>query len=443
MSTATLSGRTALDAECMLPKWGAWYATVAIDGEHTITGATELKIADLTLKGTVLSGGPAKGRSAYRIVGGAGGWGKSIAAKSYANDAGVKISTILNDAAQAVGETIDQTTLPTTRVGTAFVRPEGPASRVLELVASRAWFIGEDGITRLGKRATSTYTGKGLRGPLDQARGTLTLAAESILSVVPGVVVDGLEAVDVRHTVSLAGGLRSMLWGEMGKGADRRLEALRKIFDQLDPNRKFRGLASYRVVKSNAGRLDLQSVRASAGMPDLLRVPIMPGIAGGEVDPALGSIVLVAFVDGDPSQPKVVNFEGIESGAFAATSVNLRAGGQVGGEHVMTVEAMTVFMHNLLFALAQLPGGLTSGLAVSGAIPLVINGALAASAVPPPPDLIGQVNAAAAQAGTMPGPAVGATSALYKAAIDLALATKMPNVSGLFPNIGSKAVKSG
>jgi hypothetical protein len=106
VSAATFNGHRVTAARVFLPAWGCWHAEIDVDGEFTITGACTLVIADLTLKGTVISGGPAKGRSFYRIVGGAGGWGKSLKPTSYSDDAGVKIAKIIGEAASAVGETV-------------------------------------------------------------------------------------------------------------------------------------------------------------------------------------------------------------------------------------------------------------------------------------------------------------------------------------------------
>ncbi len=89
ISTATLNGSRVTDARVNIPAWGCWYAEVTIDGEvalPTTAAGVELKIADLTLAGTVLSGGPQKGRASYRIVAGRGGWGKTIKSWKYNDD---------------------------------------------------------------------------------------------------------------------------------------------------------------------------------------------------------------------------------------------------------------------------------------------------------------------------------------------------------------------
>lgn len=332
--TASLQGHRVTSARITMPAWGCWYADVSIDGEHEISGSSTLAAADLSLQCTVLSGGVQKGRSSYRLVAGRGGWGRAIPAKSYANDVGVKWSTVLGDAASAVGESLDLTTVPSERTGPAFVRPEGPASRVLELLSPSSWHVGEDGVTRIGRRAARPLTAAVPRvSDVDKARATVTLAPTSLAAIVPGITVDGIEAVDVLHVIT-ADGIRTTLWGAGGSGTARRTAAWRVLFDQMDPNRLFRGITEYRVVTQEGERLNLQPVRVSTGMPSLQRVPIRHGVAGCRSDVMPGTRVLVAFVDSDPGRPVAVGFEDAEGEGFtpllteidAATLVRLGAG---------------------------------------------------------------------------------------------------------------------
>jgi hypothetical protein len=441
LSQATLNGNRVTRVRVNLPAWGVWYADVSVDGEFTITGAVTLQVADLTLTGTVVSGGPSKGRSYFRVVGGAGGWGKSIPAKSYTNDAGVKTWTVLNDAAVAVGETLDALTVPSSlRCGPGFARKGGAAKRLLEQLSPSSWYVGEDGVTRLGARPASTYSGTAARSAVDLARGTLTLASETIANLLPGVTVDGLEAVDVEHEMSPAG-LRTTIWGKQQSGTSRRLAAMREIFEQLDPNRLYRGVYEYRVVTQSGDRLNLQPVRVSTGMPDLRNVQVRPGVPGCRADVQLGSRVLVAFVDGDPGRPVVTSFEEWDGEGFDPSTLKFEAGGQAATEHVLTVEALTVILHNVLVgvgALATPPALLGSGI-ING----IISAALAASNTPPaPPGIAAQLAASPAQVSAMlTGP--GTSCAPYAPAIASALAAKIPNESGLFPSIGAAKVKAG
>lgn len=322
LSNATLAGLRATSARVNLGAWGCWYADASLDGEHALAGRVTLQIADLTLQGCVLSGGVAKGRSDYRIVAGAGGWGKLLPAKSYATDAGVSFATILGDAATACGETL-ATIDPSLRTGPGFVRLAGPASAVLEQLAPGGWYVDEAGVTHLGKRTVGKLPTVMTRTtPVDLARRTLTLASESIATILPGVSIDGLAVVDVEHTVDAKAGLRSKVWGSLGGSSSRDLDALRKLLAQLDPDRAFRGLTEYRVVTLSGKRLNLQSVRpASSGMPNLANVRIMPGVAGCDAAPALGSRVLVGFIDSDQSRPVALAFEDAEGAGFSPVTL--------------------------------------------------------------------------------------------------------------------------
>lgn len=333
--TATLAGHRALTARVTLPKWGAWYADVTIDGETELSGAVELVIADLHLKGAVISGGPYKGKSTYTIVGGAGGWGKTLKKKSYANDAGVKTSKIIGDAAQECGEKLDASTLPSGTVGPAWARNESIATVTLNRLVPARWYVGEDGVTRIGARAKKTFGGVAVHVAVDRARGTAVVASDSIAALVPGAVVDGLESVDVQHEIDAKGNLRTKVWGDRFAGATaRRLAAYRRIFDALDPDRAFRGVYEYRVVTLEGSRLNLQPVRVSTGMPDLQRVTVRPGVAGTKSTLRPGARVVVGFVDADGARPVVIaeedqdgeGFLPIDTSIDAQTLVKLGAG---------------------------------------------------------------------------------------------------------------------
>lgn len=332
MGLSTLAGHRVTSAHVTMPAWGIWYAEVSLDGEHVLSGPVELKIVDLVLRGTVIAGGPMKGRSSYRIIAGAGGWGKEIPAKGYASDAGVKVSTVLTDAAQEAGETLSINT--SDRTGPGFSRDEGRASLVLESLAAGAWYVGEDGVTRLGRRAATVLATSVPRvSPVDLARRTVTVAPTSLASLVPGITIDGIEAVDVLHDIT-PDGIRTTIYGARGANTSRRLSAWRALFDQLDPDRDYRAVWEYRVVLQSGSRLELQPVLASSGMPMLRRVPMRPGVSGCKSQVALGSYVLVGFVNASRGRPVVLGFADADSEGFtpllteidASTFVKIGAG---------------------------------------------------------------------------------------------------------------------
>lgn len=327
-SSATLSGHRCTSATLWLPGHGVSWAEVGLDAEVTLSGSVTLVIADLTFVGTIMSGGPSKGRSRYRIAAGAGRWGVTVPKKQEDdNAAGVKRSTVMLAAAQACGETIDPATLPPPgdRVGPSYVRVRGPASRVLHDTATGGWYVGEDGLTRIGRRPATPIAVPYTAGPLDLANGRVEIAATSIASIVPGVIVEGLEAVDVQHSVDAEHGLRSNIHGAgvTSAGMSARLENLRRIDEALDPRRNLRGVTEYRVVTLEGDRVNLQCVLSSLGMPDLRRVVARPGVAGCKAEVPLGSRVGVAFMNSDPARPYVACWEDAEGDGFAPDRLDL------------------------------------------------------------------------------------------------------------------------
>ncbi len=359
----TVNGRTATHMRVQIPSWGCWYIDASVDSGEPISGAASVLANDLSLSGTVLSGGPDRGRAPVRIVGGKGGWGKPLPAKSYANDAGVKIATIVRDAAESCGETFDLSTA-TGNVGAAFVRPEGPASRVLELVAPRAWYVGEDGVTRLGTRKARELPMGVTRVSSDPARGTVALASEALAGLLPGLVVDGMVVVDVEHDASPTK-VRTTVWGER-QGGSRHLDAFRRLLEALDPDRPFRATYEYRVEGSEGKRLNLTPVRKSTGMPSLLRVPVRPGVPGADADYLQGMLVLVTFVDADPSRPAVVGFEEARGSNFVPDKIRL-ANGTMGAARQGDTVAISAAQLNAAGAMAGVtPVTFASG--VTGAI---------------------------------------------------------------------------
>jgi hypothetical protein len=333
MSTATIAGRPVTHARVYLPAWGVPWAEVSLADDAILAGRTTLNVADLVFSGTIMSGGIGPiGRAGYRLAAGAGTWGKKVGQKSYSNSAGVKASSVIDDAARECGESIEAATLPpaTTRLGYAWTREAAPASRVLELVAPAGWYVNHsDGVTRIRTRTSLPLDVKATIQSVDRAREVVILSAPSIASIIPGVVVEGIVAADVLHEVTPTGGIRSTIWGNGQSSTNRALTALRRILEQLDPGRRFRGLYEYRIVSQENERLNLQPIRVSTGMPDLQRVPVRPGIPGAKATHLLGARVLVAFVDASPARPIVLGFEESDGAGFVPVDLSLEASGEI------------------------------------------------------------------------------------------------------------------
>jgi hypothetical protein len=340
MTPASLNGLRVTGGRLYLPAFGVPWAEIAVDQEASLSGAADLSFADLKVAGTIMSGGAGpKGRASFRIAAGKGSWGRTIPADGYHTDSGVKASTVLADAATACGETIDAATLPTTRLGADWARDEGPAARVLQQIVPAGWYVGEDGVTRIGKRPATTLKVPSQVSAVDRARAKVELAADAIATLVPGVTVEGIEAVDVLHELT-GTTLRTTIWGAGIATTDRFLAALKRILEQLDPGRKFRGTYEYRVGFQVFDRFTLQPVRVSTGMPDLQLVSARYGVPGMKADLAMGARVLVTFVDADPARPVIVAFEEPGGDGFLPSSLTIDADDDVTigrSEHVLDV----------------------------------------------------------------------------------------------------------
>ena len=324
--SGTLAGAAITRAKLQIPAWGAPWADVALSTEVTLApgDVVDLVIADTTWRMAVVSGGALHGASAWRLVGGAGKWPTVLPPRAYANDAGVKVAVVLGDAAAACGETLG--TLPAARLGGHYVRAEGPAAAVLHTLAPRGWYVDEAGVTQIGLRPTTAYTGTAARTRTDTALGVVDLAAEEIAGLVPGVVVDGsAPASDVEIELAPAR-LTARVWAGLG-GSSRRVSAIAGIVRaELAPFR-YAGLFEFRVVSQSGERMDLQPVRVASGFGDLSRVPVRPGVAGCRADVTPGELVLVAFVDRDPSRPVVVGHDSAESIAWFGVASSIELGG--------------------------------------------------------------------------------------------------------------------
>lgn len=301
MSLATLNGASVTRARVHAPAWGRWWADLDLAEPVALSGAAGLVVAGQAMAGTIVSGGAANGRAAYRVVGGGGGWGRTLPAKPYNDDAGTSLRTVLSDAAAEAGETLSD--VPATLLGPHYARHAGPASALLNLLAPQNWYVDFAGVTRIGQRAATTYAGTAPRVRVDPLAQVIDLAVDSIAGLVPGVQVDGMRpATDVEFNLDPKRLTARVYYA--AAPLSRSLEAQRKILELLDPRARYRGTFEYRVVTQSGERLNLQPVYAAAKMPDLANVPVRlaPGIKAQHLP---GSLVVVAFADADPSRPFV------------------------------------------------------------------------------------------------------------------------------------------
>jgi hypothetical protein len=152
----TLAGNDLQSADVQLLAYGIWTAEVSLADAKPLTvgSAVQLVLSDLTLSGTIRSGGEFVGESRYFIVGGADGWPKTVKRRAYRTDSGVRLSQVAQDLAGEVEETV--VVLQDRVLGYAWQRLGGPASAALQDMAGSSWWVGPDGKTYVGRRPAST-----------------------------------------------------------------------------------------------------------------------------------------------------------------------------------------------------------------------------------------------------------------------------------------------
>lgn len=309
MSLGTLGGVEASKALVHVGAWGNYWIDVTLTEPAEITGRTSFVCGGVTMACSVVSGGAVDGRAAYRLAGGGGGWGKTVPAKPYRDDSGVQARTVIGDAATEAGETVDG--LPGTRLGPHYARAEGMASQVLHEIAPRAWRVDFDGVTRFGLRPTTAYSGDAPRTRREPGSEITELATEDLTGLVPGVTIDGsAPATDVEYSLD-AKRLTAKIYA--GPRGNRLEDAQRRSILAMFPQLRYAGTFEFRVVTQSGERLNLQPVRTAWGLPDLAGVPVRPGMAGLKAKVLPGSLVLVVFVDNDPSRPAVIAHDAPDS----------------------------------------------------------------------------------------------------------------------------------
>lgn len=324
-----LAGKPISHATLVIPRAGLWVVTARVlDGEALDAGAATLLIGGAKLTGTVLpSDAPYASTGRYRMVAG-GGWSKIIPGRAYRGTIGVRLADVVRDAASAAGEVVAEDLDLTATLGEAFLYRTCPAARVLDLACLKSgstWYVDEEGKTHIGERPATTFRGSYVVIDRNTAARTLTIAAEDVSGLVPGATIEGLEIATVRHEVTESG-IRSIIWGLGADDKDRNdAAAFKRLFDANAEPFFFHGNYRFTVLEASGGFLDLVPADTSTGLPELSNVPAYVGAPGAVVDPAPGSSVLVAFVDGRPWDPFVSHFEGPSGNGWIPTNAGLDA----------------------------------------------------------------------------------------------------------------------
>lgn len=92
-----------------------------------------------------------------------------------------------------------------------------------------------------------------------------------------------------------------------GFASDRALAAFRDLVRACLPQLALLGVWEYRVdAVASSTSVDCSPLDPSLGLPGAVRAVLQPSILGERVTPSVGSVVLVAFVNGNAARPIVI-----------------------------------------------------------------------------------------------------------------------------------------
>lgn len=214
---ATLNGKTVLEAVASLPVVGAWTADLEVDAETVdgLSGPASLVLGSLTLAGAPIRLGSFAGRTSVRLVGGAGGLGRTLEPKGYRN---ATLLLVLQDIARDAGEVLAPTTdtAALASIARGWTRARESAGLALARVAAAAglaWRVLPDGTVQVANEtwaATLLADGVLLDESPELGRSVFGVDSPSLL---PGVTVGGRRVSRVEHCVG-PNALRTRVWWE-------------------------------------------------------------------------------------------------------------------------------------------------------------------------------------------------------------------------------------
>jgi len=311
-----VNGIRAMSIRLYMPWSGAWTIEADLDPDTPAvpSGPAIVKIGVAgQLVGAVDPNGSGRfgERMRIRIVGGGGGWHRSVSARQFHNDAGVFTTAVITATAAEIGE---RAVVPIPkRLGVDFLRTAGPASRVL---AGLDWYVDLTGATIVAPRVpTPAVPGSIDVLTYDPNQQAAELASDAV--ILPGtILVDTrfgtITVRDVEQTFTEAGA-RATAWCASkasptpgGKLVTLIASVVRETA-RTDTLRTYR----YRVVSQGPdGRLSLQSITRTIGVPDSIALPPWYGLPGVSALIVPGTEAAVVFLNGDYAQPAVVSFKG-------------------------------------------------------------------------------------------------------------------------------------
>ncbi len=295
--------------QLLIPLTGMWTADLWLASSQQVTGAITVVIGNLTLTGFVYRSEVYGGQTRIRAVAGYGGWRTPIPAQGYNTNSGVKLSTIMNDAATACGEMVN---VPNdTTVGNFYTRLGAIASDILWqmiiLGTIPSWYIDTTGVTQTTSWPSNSITTQFTVTDQRPDEGLVVIATEDYASWMPNCTfTNPLLATGVTYQ---SGGV-NYVWDGEGKfrfevltgTQDRFIGALNAVIQKQIAPTRFYGRYNYTISNPSTTTVDGTPVNSDIGLPDVTAAPITADSIAVYTPPS-GSNCHIMFLDGDPGQP--------------------------------------------------------------------------------------------------------------------------------------------
>jgi hypothetical protein len=313
VSDLTCNGAAVLSAVIRVPRVGAWVADLVVDVAEAPRGAVTLASADgaLSVRGTVVRGGPTLETSALCVVGGAGRLAAEVPPLYYR---GVPTRLPLGDLLREAGETLSATAQAAVldRLLDRWVRERAPASTALGLLLDAVgglWRVLFDGTVWVGEESWPVVELEHDLVSEDPAGDRVTIATDALPAALrPGTTFRDRRVSYVEHGFN-ATDAQTTVWFERASATlDRLAEGLEAFV-----RRTMRGVLHHarfpsRVVEQNPGDFTLALRPDNPALPGLVGVPLRTFVPGAVVKLAFplegpAPRVLLGFEGGDPRRP--------------------------------------------------------------------------------------------------------------------------------------------
>jgi hypothetical protein len=321
----TLGGVQANRVRLHVPLHGVPVADVELVNATALANLQTLVVGDLSLQGTIVSGGVAAEVASYHWVAGRASWGVTLPARGYQSALGVLRSSILQDlqtdlavATSGRGDTV-AIGIPEQRVGpiqSGYARPAGPAWDTLKTLRV-PWYVDVAGVTQIRERTGIEVpaTVDVLQSRPDEGSFVVASRDETYSRWLPGNLIAGARIVSLTLVAVPGEPTRMEIFTARTSPSHEIRTALEDFVRQEMAYGKFWGRYEYRVNTRDGDSYGLVPASPTAGMPKLDSILMRPGIAGFKADLVVGQSVSIGFENGDPARPFIIHYQPLYQGA--------------------------------------------------------------------------------------------------------------------------------